>query len=456
MSRKWLNFINLGIVCSAVVLLAAAAYFRLARPDTIPLRKAQAAHYPLPRHAFKQKESAYVAIGQPLLSLNYVAPKMQLPDLRNTLVYYGQNGRPDATSEHPLLHMGLSGKETAFAVMDMGDKTYLIYGKEGHYLFSPDNRETSLWFETEQKGDDLAIRVCMVDENGEPVNTPASHASFTLKEREYARVNGLNNKGWELGQWRVDGTLLARQRARWFGIDRFIEKHGGNEYREHIGKQRIDFSDQEENYSVYLEVGDLLAWDGKRWEEVESGAESRGRPLLVTKKVDERLINFELWDIDGRRKVSLNLLKSMETWMPNNFQDEFRFLGARTRSQYVFAVDDEKMLLRPDDWLLLTNDGWKKLNTIEEIDDYVERKETGVLFVFEGMAKNDDQQMLRGTIFNPTRTESHELDLPVQKESFVYRNTVPSRRYAQTKEQKKIPRTIASSSYDGAMPHSAS
>ncbi|MCP5507977.1 MAG: hypothetical protein H7A37_06730 [Chlamydiales bacterium] len=48
----------------------------------------------------------------------------------------------------------------------------------------------------------------------------------------------------ELGKWRVDGTLLARQRARWYGPDMFLKRHGGDEFKDVSGKRRIDFGEK--------------------------------------------------------------------------------------------------------------------------------------------------------------------------------------------------------------------
>jgi hypothetical protein len=89
-------------------------------------------------------------------------------------------------------------------------------------------------------------------------------------------------------------------------------------------------------------------------------------------------------------------------------------MGARTRSQYVFEIDNERMLLRPQDWLLLTEGGWKKLSTPKEIDDYVERRVTGTLFVFDSIGKKDEKQVIKGTVYNPMRTESYPVELATQ------------------------------------------
>lgn len=426
MLKKWLDYLNYGICSLILILFLYAIVIEWKRPSEIYLPEVKVQKTSLPKGNFTQSQEAYNQIGEPLLSLQYRAPKMQLPDLKSKINYYGQNNRPDASENSSLMHFNLiSGGNASIGV---GKPLYLYYTKDsGNYYFSPDNKETSLWIEATPKENEVNIYVKMIGEDGTVVATPNTNALFTLKEKEFARYGG---QPWEIGKWKVDGTLLARQRARWFGLDKFFERHGGQEYQDKIGKNRIDFGDVEDKYSVYVSDNSALIWDGIKWKEVSPGESSRGHPLMVVKKIDERIMNLELWDAEGKKKMVLNLLKSMDTWMPQNLQQQFKFLGARTKSQFVFEVGEEKMLLSPSDWLLLTEEGWRKLDNIDGINNYVDLKEIGTLFVFEGINKVGDQQILKGEMFNPTRTKVHDMELPVLKDGLVYQqiNKDPKRK----------------------------
>ena len=349
-----------------------------------------------------------MAIGEPFVHLQFVAPTLQLPDLRNLLVYCGKNGRPDAQLDKPMLHFSFNGLKTVVST-HAGQPLYLAYDKGAaqKYSFSPQNRETPLWVEAAIQGTEAIVSLKMKNENGEVISTPAAFGQFKLPEKEYVRLAG---SSWEIGKWRVDPTLLSRQRARWFGKDLFLEKHGGDEFQQLKEKQRIDFGEKEELYSVYVKVGDSLIWDGKKWIVLEPGRKSLGLPLMVVKKIDERLMSLELWDVDGKGKVPLNLLRSVDHFTVQQLVQDFKFVGARTKSQFVFEVRDERILLKPQDWILLTDDGWKKLATIEEIDAFVERKLLGTLFVLHDV--KDDK--LTGTLFNPTRTDAQLVELVMQ------------------------------------------
>lgn len=425
MIDRWISWLNCLILAVIGLLLVGMGWIWLSRPKEITCGNPISKHCGLPKGAFAMPEEAYASIGEPLLVLQSAPPSLQVPDLRQHLLYYGKNGRPDAQSNRTYLHFSLNGQKAIISISP-GEPLYLLYDKKStpsHYVFSPHNEPTSLWIEATPNETEAFVKVMMKNDRGEIVSEPEQWAQFKLPEKEFIRFAGTS---WELGTYRVDGTLLARQRARWFGPDRFLERHGGAEYQHVSGKQRIDFGENDDVYSVFIGAGDCLIWNNNRWVAVTPGEESLKYPLLVVKKIEERLMALELWDVEGKGKVVLNVLKSSEPWITHqtqHIQHTFKFVGARTRTQCVFEINHERMLVSPSDWLLLTGKGWKKLVTADEIDDYVKRKTTGMLFVFEGLSRKDDRQLMRGILYNPSRSDSQEIELPIQQASTAKSNS---------------------------------
>jgi len=414
MHKNLLTSINLATGALAIALTLSALFLVLSRPSEILVVDEASSKGKMPKNSFAHKKSAYNAIGEPFLSLKYQPMTVQLPDLKKTLIFYGKNGRPDAMLTKPHLHFSFNGNKTISAVFP-GEKLYLIYNKQAsppHYTFSKENETTPLWIEADISEDDALVRVFMKNENNQIITEPPSFASFTLKASAQTKF-GAGNEAPEIGGHRVDGSLLARQKARWHGPDRFLEKHGGDEYSPILGKHRVDFGEEDRIYSVFVAPGDSLIWAENKWKVVTPGLESLSNHLLVVKKIDERIMNFELWDVEGKNKIVLNLIKAHEPVTKQAFDDTFKFVGARTRSQFVFEIDDERILLRPKDWLVLTEDGWKKITTPDEIDAYVERKLSGPLFVFDGILRKDDRQVFYGTVFNASRTDMQTIELPI-------------------------------------------
>lgn len=414
MIKNWLTWIYLGLTALALLLILLGFAITLSRPREIPITDIAPEKTTLPKGGFRMEQEAYDNLGPPLLGLKFSPMTLQLPDLRNYLVYYGRNERPDASEEQSMLHFSFVGSKD-IASIPPEKPLYLVYDKDQprvKYRFSPNNAATSLWFEAAPEAGEAAINMAMKNEVGEIIRKPEQHAQFKLKEKQFSRFGA---DRWELGKWKVDGTLLARQRARWYGQDLFLERHGGEEYKNLKEKQRIDFGQDEETYSVFIGAGNALAWKGNRWEEVKPGVETQKYPLLVVEKIDERLMKLALWDVDGTAKVSLNLIKSTETAPPQDIEKTFKFVGARTRSQLMFEINGERMMISPKDWLLLTEGKWVKLTTPEDIDAYVERKISGPLFVVDEISKEEGRQVLLGTLFNATRTEMKPIEIPLQQ-----------------------------------------
>jgi hypothetical protein len=419
MISQWLSWVNSLLVGLIALFVLGAGVYWLKRPSTIENIDPQTRNNGLPKSAFELPLPVYEQMGNGLLDLQQAPPSLQVPDLKQQLVYYGKNGRPDAQTKYTLLHFSLTGNKTVVSTPP-GQPLYLIYDRKsspGRYVFSPNNEKTSLWIEAiPTEGAEAQIKVTLENDKGEKITEPESSSQFRLPEKEFIRYAGTT---WELGPFRVDGTLLARQKARWYGVDRFLERHGGDDYQQIAGRQRIDFGENDDIYSVFVKIGDALIWDPaqNRWKVVTPGEESLGHPLLSVKKIEDRLMTFELWDVEGKGKVLLNLLKSTEPWTiqnTQNLQPMFKFLGSRTRTQSIFEINRERVVLSPSDWLLLTPKGWKKLTTEEDIDNYVKRKISGTLFVFEGMVRKDERQVMTGTLYSPTRNDFQTVELALQ------------------------------------------
>lgn len=413
MVKKRLLFINLVLGSLAALLLAATVVSRFSISTHCEVCENPASVKPLPQNAFQQESGAYAYAVEQLFTIRFTPPTMQLPDLRKLLTYFGPNGRPDAAVHSNAVYFALANSPDQ-AALSPGDKLYITFDRSAtppRYIFSPNNQPTSLWMEAETKEKSAQVVVTMFNEKGDLTATPADRAHFSLEQKEFTRL--AKATPWEIGTMKVDGTLLARQKAKWFGEDKFLLRHGGDEMEELGKKERIDFGEGDLAYSAFLGEGEILIWEKGKWQATIPGPDTLGKPLLHLKKVSERLLTFDLWNPEGNNKVVLNLLKSQDRWSPDQLQQTFRFVSARTRSQYVFEVEKERMVLTPKDWLVHTEKGWEKLDTLQEIDNYVDRKIQGPLFVFNGVEKREDKQVLVGTLFNASRTEMEEIELDI-------------------------------------------
>ncbi len=414
MTKNWIIWINRIFLVLVAVFILLALVYQWNRPSQIPVPKLSEKKMSLPEGAFSRPQDEYDQIGPPLMDLKFSPMSLQLPDLRNVISYYGRNERPDANEGESLLHFAITGSQDTESIAP-GEPLYLVYEKDQpkiKYVFSKGNKETSLWIEAMPLEKEASVNVSMRNEYGQVIRKPAQFAQFNLKEKQFSRYGA---RRWEIGKWKVDGTLLARQRARWYGKDMFLERHGGEEYKDKLNKQRIDFGEKDELYSIYLGEGDSAAWINGKWQQVTPGDETQDYPLLVLNKVEDRLLKFDLWDVGGKGKVSLNVIRSTESGSPKSLEKDFKFVGARTRSQLMFEVKGERVLVSPKDWYLFSDGKWIKIATPEQIDAYVDRKLAGPLFVIDEILRDDGRQVLIGLIYNTTRTDVKLVEIPLQQ-----------------------------------------
>jgi len=357
------------------------------------------------------------------LSLQFAAPRMTLPNLRSELVFHGTSERPDFTLSN--FYFSLAGSEALFSHAQ-GKPLYLVYKKEaqtasgfeekeGRYVIS--DVPTNLWvdFVLQNGGKKLAATVHMLDENGVEIEEESANREFFLMQ---VPISKEKVGSWELGDLRVDSTLLIRQKARWIGADQFLQMHGGEEFSYVLGRERIDFMATDPIYSCFVKRGDMLIWKEGKWSLPAEGEMTQTYPLLVVRKIEEKVISFDLWDAEGKTKIPLNLIRSRDMGGMPHLEQEFRFVGAKTWAQFIVEAGRERFTIKPFDWLVLTAEGWVKLDSSEKIDAFITQKVVGPLLVLDKMGKQAGKQVITGHLFNSSRTEVLPVELNIASSAY--------------------------------------
>lgn len=405
---NWLVYLNKLLAVSSALVYAGAGMGALLHPRALSLFRHELCEKNAIPAPFTQSDSAYKAIASgPLFALHYQAPQAQLPDLRQELVLYGLDERPDADPHHPIVHLGL-GSSAEVHGFPAGQVRYLIFDRsQAVYRPSPDNKPSNLWITLTAFPHAMIAEVGMMDRHGRLIYSPKEHARFEVAQSSHRPAS----EPWQLGAQRVDNSLLARLHTRWYGEDQFLTDHGGSEFSSVRGKQRLDFGQGDDVYSCFVEQGECLVWKGDRWINLRPGESSRGLPLLHLKNLKEKLMLFELWDEMGRTRVTLSLMRSRDVWLPRHMKDTVRFVGARTWSEFVLNVGGERLVVSPQDWLLLDEGGWHLLRKVEEIDAYVSGRLQGELLVLDGLEREGGTQTLKGHLYNTSRTSLESMDI---------------------------------------------
>ncbi|MBS0622645.1 MAG: hypothetical protein JSR80_06780 [Verrucomicrobia bacterium] len=421
----WLSLLN-AFLFSLAGGCACIAFFYPQAAEFLPER---AIELKLPPNRFALEASAYQGLGT-AFALKHTPPSIRLPDLRRHLIFYGLNQRPDADAKRALIHLGLEGQQVILAAKS-GEKLYLHFDPEsgeGLYRFAPSGQMTKLWITPKVIKEEIYCFVGLRTEEGVEVVQPEEYAQFSLRPQPPTYRGN-----WHLGEIRVDNSLLARQHGRWIGEDLFLADHGGEEYAQAYGRQRIDFGEGPQAYSCFVKLGESLIWDQGRWRLPKPHQETFGLPLLHLRKQEERVLLFDLWDEAGLNHFCLSLIRSNAP-QHNNATPLLRFVAAKTWSQFVLELGAERTEVSPGDWLLMDEGRFTKLISPEEIDAYVEQKRSGELVVIDGLVRKEGRPRLVCHLYNPTRTQVKTLEIPLLSEGM----NAPIRQITTTNTQEEV------------------
>ncbi len=368
------------------------------------------------------------------LALSWTPPSLSLPDVRPFLHYYGPVLRPDATTAEPAILLSSEGDEEVM-IVTARDPVFLEYRAgsnlatfplgarygepecQGTYHLTRSPTPLKLSISTLHSHKTATFQLSLLDPTGQWISSPIERSTFSLSIEELRT----QPPAWELGEFRVDGSLFARQKARWAGQDLFFAQHGGSLYAHTLGKERIDFPTEGGSYSCFVGLGDILVWDGHRWQEYDHFVgDSLSHTILVVKRIEEKMLMCEVWHPLGVHRINITLVKMKDSLGMPDLTQHLRFVGAKTWSQFIIEADGKRLTVKPRDWLLCTEQGWMVLDTIQKLDDYVEQRLVGALIILDHIQGRPEGQVLSGSLFNISRTECIPIEIPATLRNLPY------------------------------------
>lgn len=376
----------------------------------------QKAALPLLPRSFHQQQTQYDSIGPPFIALDTTKSSPKLPDLRAQLLYYGKNLRPDSTKDRSVVLLGIRGDQ-ALMTAQSGDVIYLtLSNKNGmhRWAFNENNQPTPVSIMADCIDDEVAIQLSVTTQDGTVIKDPPDLASFRLREIPLPPMTTVSS-GWHIGEHPVDNGYLAKLKTKWFGQDRFLTLYGGKEYEREMEKERIQFEGPDGEYAVFVKEQDTLSFIDGRWIPTALGEESIGNPLLVVKKVEERRILLDLWDEEGRRRITLEVGRTPDQH-PNPQKLDLKLLGARSKSNWILSILGKRTPVRADDWILFQESGFKIISSEAEIDDYIQGRLKGSLLVLDDVEKDTQGTFLRGSLFSVSHAEMAQARIALQNQ----------------------------------------
>lgn len=425
MDSKIITYLSAVFGFLALLLIVATLYFY-----TLPGSSYEQPAIPqrsdtLPAHGFSGK------VPQPELGfmrLEYAPPQLRVPNLSSLLTFIGANQRPDTQTGVPTLFFTL-GTSKEILQSKPGENVYLTV-KNGSYVQSPRNEPTDLWFSARQQGGSAQVEVRVKNEEGVISQEPKSASKLSLPEKPLVA----QMSGWNVGKWRADSALLIRQGAKWYGRDLFLEKHGGEEYAAQSGKHRIQFGEEGDRYSIYLDPGEFVVYQGDKWTLPVPGSETSSLPLLKLLRADDKVLGFELFAPEGSQKILLNVVKAADPLPSHPVDQDFSFIGARTKTHFLYKVSGNREIVASGDWFVLGSQGWEKIKKVKDVEKYVSGGLPDAMLIIDGIIGEGDTRTLHGTLFSPQRSQLTEVNL-----SLTAQPRIAPQKVEEPEEEKVIP-----------------
>lgn len=355
--------------------------------------------------------SLSTALKSPYFSLNTSEHTTKLPDLRTTILYYGCNGRPDNCSQNPRIQFGIRGTSTVYCA-NAGEKVFFRYDFRSN-RWSHEDDPTPLSFSLIPSENGVAVTLEVKNDKGVLISPQELH-QFQLPIVSMPVAHG-STSSWSIGSIPVDAALLDRFGVSWFGRDCVIQSLGGEEMKEELSSERLEFHMNDSTYTVFVKTNDYLAYIDDQWKKVLLGEESVASPLLQVRSIDDNSISFHLWNSDGSHQLPLTLRKKnppAKLEMP-----EIRILGIRSLESLSVEILGKKLVISPNDWLVVSQNSLTVIDDEETLDTFMQGELNGSLLAFSGLEKMGRDLNLRGTFFDSTKTIAEPFAIPVYQSS---------------------------------------
>jgi hypothetical protein len=396
---RWLHKSTRIAACALGMLALALGLFFIAYPWNS--RETDAAN-----REMKQKNAgalfAYEAIGSGGLALHPRHALGWVSRLADELALIAYNSRPDIESKNAKMLLSLkNGKE--LLTLSNGRTLFLKEAQQGKGLSSSETA-TGLWVKPI-----LLENGAVLIETGRKLVSKEGKSGEEKGEFIVAPQGGIPARYNPTQQ----GFIKELKSGRSFPQDLLIQKYGGREYSPWREKAVFEMTRGSSSYACFVSSGDYLVYEEGEWRVVPFEELKKDQPIAHVKSISGKGLEIEAWDETGFYPLQVTI----ETEKPGRFQlkPDAMPSGIRIRSgtQVSCAFGKRRVILKQGDWLLKTTTGWRNLRRAEEIEQYLHHRIKGELLIFDSIEKEQGRLVMKGNIFDETRTQIQPFSLPI-------------------------------------------
>lgn len=345
----------------------------------------------------------YEAIGSGGLALHPRHALGWVSRLADELVLIAYNSRPDVKPNDAKILISLkNGKEQL--ILSNGRTVFLKESEQGKGLHSSED-PTGLWAKPI-----LLDNGAVLIEAGRKLVSKEGHAGEEKGQFIVAGQGGVPSRYNPVNQ----SFAKELKSGRSFPYDLLIQNYGGREYSGWREKVVIELAQDSSTYACFISPGDYLLYDEGEWRVCSFEELKMDHPIAKVKAISGKTVEIEAWDEIGFCPQLFKM--EMEKQGRSQLKHEMMPSAVRLRSgtQVSCAFGKRRMILKQGDWLLKTSTGWRNLRRSEEIEQYLHHRLKGELLIFDGIEKEQGRTVMKGHLFDETRTHMQPLALPIE------------------------------------------
>ena len=348
---------------------------------------------------------AYEAIGTGSLTLNPRHPLGWVSRIAEELVLIAYNSRPDALQKDVTLLFSLKSSKEQLSLTN--GKVLGLKESEQGKGFSASGEESSLWIKPILLDDGSVLIEAGRKFSAEHGQTAEERGEFVI-----SRAGAFASK-YHPG---TQNFIQELKSAKCYQQDLLIERYGGAEFSSWGKKYKLEFQNGSSTYARFVSSGDYLVYQGGEWDVSAIPEGVANLPLAKIRAVSAKGIEIEGWDEGGFYSAHIKLeLESPARLLlkPETLPTSIRL---RSGTQVSCLFGKKRVIIKQGDWILRTPSGWKNLRRADEIENCLFHRLKGELFIFDAIEKEYGELVMKGHLFDETRTQVQPMHLPIEGE----------------------------------------
>ncbi len=380
-------------------------------------------------------------LKSPFLQLADLQIRYKLPDVRSTILYHGNNERPDSISDASRILFSIRGTPHVYSALPkekiwlsssqaVREKGLISQATAKWAVIEKSNLEKDqkiksalaiLFIPTTSNSVTVQVEYTPPQTQKVEVEAPKELREFSIPISAPPIVQGESQK-WKIAGLSVDSTLLEKQKASWFGKDVFMELLGDEAWKDQRGHERIQFGSGDEAYVIWAKAGDAFIFIDGKWTPEILGSATRGKDLLIIEEIQEKVLLMNLWSHDGSYHMPIQLTKK-ESLHNHTLKEgrepsfDMKIVGARTQNKWIAEIRGIRFIVHAFDWIFFPLDGKEPsiISSAEFIERYIEGKESGWLMIFQGVKRVQNDSCITGWLFNPPRSNATPVQISLYR-----------------------------------------